>query len=339
METLQIVWFALLAALLAAFMVCGGFDFGAGMLLCRMRPERREKAMAEIAPFWDGNQVWLVTAGGALFAAFPKAYSEILSNMYLPTVLFLAFLIFRAVSIEFFLASGGGAWRSFWARVCAVSSFASMFLFGMALGAVFGGEALCASKGDFGVLGHMVDAVPLAAGTLAVLFCLAHGSVFLALRENTFDTESFRTVRALLTLLSAAYLLYAVLFITCGRSYWIPKHIAGGVLLSAYLPLTAAMRLSRKKMSGLVFFMTSLFSFLCICAHALALFPYIAAPHESSAGISIYAASSSETTLKIMLCVALAGVPLAVAYFAYAHYVFSKRVVRGKLKGYSDIKS
>ena len=110
MEILQIIWFVLLGVLLAAFLICGGFDFGVGMLMCRFNGDQKKSAMEAIAPFWDGNQVWLITAGGALFAAFPIAYAQILSTVYMPIVLLLALLIFRVAAIEFFLATENKLW-------------------------------------------------------------------------------------------------------------------------------------------------------------------------------------------------------------------------------------
>lgn len=103
MEFFQILWFVLMGVLLAGFFVCAGFDFGIGMLALGFSDtDKRDLALMEIAPFWDGNQVWLIVAGGALFAAFPEAYSVILSNLYIPVILLLGLLIFRVVAIEFF---------------------------------------------------------------------------------------------------------------------------------------------------------------------------------------------------------------------------------------------
>lgn len=325
MEILQITWLVLLAVLLAAFLICGGFDFGAGMLLCRMSKESKARAMLEIAPFWDGNQVWLITAGGALFAAFPKAYALVLSNLYIPVILLLTALIFRVVAIEFFLALGGEKWRGFWAAVCCVSSVLSMALVGVALGAMFGGQILQKVDGGFWAnFARLFTPMTIAAGILTVVFCLAQGSVYLGLK-NVGDEKFFASARNMLSLLAVAYIAYIFLFMLYGKSQVLPRGLTVGVLFAAYLPITIAVRTARRKMMKTAFFMTSLFALVCVAAHVLGAFPYIVSPFGTSEGVDIYAASSSMATLRIMLGVAVIGVPLALGYFIYSHFVFSKK--------------
>ena len=132
---LEAVWFALSGVLLGAFTATGGFDFGAGIALGFLKPGRQKDfAARSITPFWDANQVWLITAGGALFAAFPRAYSEVLSTMYTPVMLLLALLVLRVVGIEFYPFESGKKWRAFWGGVIFASSLLSAVLIGVALG-------------------------------------------------------------------------------------------------------------------------------------------------------------------------------------------------------------
>lgn len=325
MEFFQILWYALMGVLLAGFFVCSGFDFGIGMLSIGFSDKRkRDNAMAEIAPFWDGNQVWLIVAGGALFAAFPLAYSLILANLYIPVILLLALLIFRVVAIEFFLALNGEKWRAFWIWVVALSSIGAMTLVGIALGALCGGEVLLKSDGGW-TENFLRIFTPLAAGAavLCVVFSLAHGSVYLAVKNSS--SEDFRRLASRwLAALAVAYFAYLLLFFFNGKTAEIPRMFTLAVFVLAYMPVRFAMRSIKTGKLKTAFAMTSLFTVLAVCAHCMGAYPYIVFPSQTSPGVDIFSASSSLLTLKIMALVALIGVPLAIGYFAYSHAVFSK---------------
>lgn len=324
MEVLQIIWFALLGVLLSAFLVFGGFDLGVGILagISRNR-DAQERAMKSIAPFWDGNQVWLVTAGGALFAAFPKAYSAILSNLYMPIILFLCLLIFRAVAIEFYLSLDGDKWKNFWVKICAITSALSLGVFGIALGSLFTGVALSDAENSFALL-RILKPLPLCVGVLTIVFGLAQGAGYFAIKEK--NIESIASVRIWIFILAICYLTYIGCFIVYGKINFLPRFLSLGFLFLAYLPLSLAMRVLRRRMLKTSFVLTSIFAILCVSAHALSGYPYIVSPTLTSAGIDIFEASSSLKTLQIMLCVALVGVPLAISYFIYAHIVFSDKM-------------
>lgn len=323
MEILQIIWFVLLGVLLASFLIFGGFDLGAGIFAGLARsPQMRERAMKSIAPFWDGNQVWLVTAGGALFAAFPKAYSTILSSLYIPIILFLCLLIFRAVSIEFYLSLEGEKWKSFWSKICMLTSVLSLFVFGVALGALFNGTALPDANKTFALV-RILNPFSLCAGVLTAIFGVAQGAGYLALKDKNF--ERITSARIWIFVLAICYLAYIGCFIVYGRINLLPRFIPLGFILASYIPLSLAMKLIRRGKLKTSFVLTSLFALLCITAHCLAGYPYIVSPTPDSAGIDIFTASSSLKTLQIMLCVALVGVPIAISYFIYAHIVFAEK--------------
>lgn len=321
MEVFQIIWFVLLGVLLSAFLIFGGFDLGIGIFAGFSRnSDIRDKAMKSIAPFWDGNQVWLVTAGGALFAAFPKAYSAILSNLYMPIILFLCLLIFRAVSIEFYLSLDGDKWKGVWAKVCAITSVLSLFVFGVALGSLFAGVALADPENSFALL-RILKPLPLCAGVLCVVFAIAQGVGYFAMKDK--NLETIATARIWIFILAVCYLAYIGCFIVHGKINFLPRIFTLMSLLLAYLPLSMAMRVLRRKMLKISFALTSLFALFCVVAHVLAGYPYIVSPTTNSAGIDIFTASSSLKTLQIMLGVALVGVPIAISYFVYAHIVFA----------------
>lgn len=325
MEFFQVLWFVLMGVLLAGFFVCAGFDFGIGMLALGFSDtNKRDSAIMEIAPFWDGNQVWLIVAGGALFAAFPEAYSVILSKLYIPVMLLLAFLIFRVVAIEFFLALKGKIWRAFWTWMNCLASVGAMTLIGVALGALYGGEVL--TKVDGGWLDNSLrifTPLTIGAAALCVVFCLAHGSVYLSMKSSP-DDGSRRLALKWLAVLALCYFVYLLLFFFLGKTGSIPRIFTLGISVLAYIPLRFAMRSLRFGRVKTAFASTSLFAALAVCAHCLGSYPYIVAPSSTSGGVDIFGASSTLLTLEIMTLVAAIGVPLALGYFAYSHVVFSK---------------
>ena len=325
MEFFQILWFVLMGVLLAGFFVCAGFDFGIGMLALGFSDtDKRDLALMEIAPFWDGNQVWLIVAGGALFAAFPEAYSVILSHLYIPVILLLGLLIFRVVAIEFFLALKGKKWRVFWTWMNCFASVGAMTLIGVALGALYGGEVLM--KVDGGWLDNFLrifTPLTICAAAICVIFCLAHGSVYLSMKNST-DEYYRRLALKWLAILALGYFVYLLVFFFCGKTGSVPRIFALGIFVLAYMPLRFAMRFLRRGQVKTAFASTSLFAVLAVFAHCLGAYPYIVAPSSTSAGVEIFEASSTLMTLEIMTVVAAIGMPLALGYFAYSHAVFSK---------------
>ncbi len=324
MELLQTTWLYLTATVLAAFFVAGGFDFGSGITLMLAKDEaKRGFIVRAITPFWDANQVWLVTAGGALFAAFPKAYSAIFSQLYTPLMLLLACLIFRITAIELWRYGKSGRWRNFFEITLCVSSLLTAAIIGLALGAIFTGSVLVKCDGFWESILRLISPVSVCSMIMCVAFFNAQGATFLALnRADDYDTPwyALNAKRAifLLTLSCVAYI--GVFAYTYGGS---PK--LGAVVL-AYPFVSLAMRFARRRKFKAAFLMTSLFAVWMLLAHAFAAGGFIIPPFENlTEGLKISDAASSDTTLKIMLGVALTGVPLAIAYSVYAHIVFAKK--------------
>lgn len=328
MDILQIVWFSLIGVLLAAFCVTGGFDFGAGITFGFLKERRqREFTINTIAPFWDGNQVWLITAGGALFAAFPKAYADVLSMMYTPVILLLLLLIIRVVAIEFYGTEDGERWRSFWRKTLFVSSFLSVLLFGVALGAIFSGVLLEYSGSFVSDFLRLFTPLTIAAGLLTVMFFSAHGGIFMAIKANGSQDEfTFAKIaRTALIALMAVYIIYMFVFVYCVKAMYFPTTWIFAGLIVCYIPLSIGSRMVRRARFGSAFICTAVFAALIVAVHCLAAFPYIIPPTGSTQGLLISDAASSPLTLKIMLGVALTGVPLAIAYNIYSHLVFAKK--------------
>ena len=327
LEFLQIVWFALVGILLVAFLTTGGFDFGAGIVIGFGGGKRsRDLAIKKILPFWDANQVWLITAGGALFAAFPLVYAQILSTMYTPVMLLLMLLVVRVIGIEFYFLEDGDKWRNFWANVIFVSSSLSVILIGVALGAIFSGAVLQESKGFWDNFCGLFNLLSIASGMLVFAFFAAYGARFLAAKSQTANANAnpfAKRAKLFQMLLMIVFIFYAISLMLHFRGRADMFICVVGLAIS-YVCLSASSRLGRRNKLYLAFFADSAFVLAIVATHCIVAFPYIIPSSDLAGGIAISEASSSLYTLKTMLIVALVGVPLAIGYNVYAHNVFRK---------------
>jgi len=324
MEILQIIWFALAAVLLAAVFITCGFDFGAGVIFGLLRSGKQKSfILKNIIPFWDANQVWFITAGGALFAAFPKAYSAVLSSMYTPVMLLLACIILRVTSIEFYSHAKTNTALKLWGRALFVTSALTPVLLGVALGAIYGGAVILPADGFLQSFTKIFTPLSIAAGALSLAFFAAHGATFIALKsegDEDFNLYALIARRALLSL-SVFYMIYLVVFVLINSTV-----LSLIMVAASYVPLSISMKLAKYGRFKTAFLCNSLFAAILVFAHAISAFPYIIPPLGGlTNGLLIEQAASSDLTLKIMLGVALVGVPLAIIYNAYAHMVFSKK--------------
>ena len=185
-DGLSILWFALLGVLLTGYAILDGFDFGVGMLHLFVARSDRERrlVLGAIGPLWDGNEVWLVAFGGALFAAFPEAYATVFSGFYSALMIALFALIFRAVSIEFRSKLKSGLWRRFWDRCFAAGSLLAPFVFGVAVGNLIRGVPLDAAGRYPGALVDQINPYSLLVGALTVSLFAMHGAIFLYLKTE-----------------------------------------------------------------------------------------------------------------------------------------------------------
>lgn len=333
---LQLVWFVLLGILLAGYAMLDGFDLGVGILhpLARGDDERR-LSMSSIGPIWDGNEVWLVTFGGALFAAFPEAYSTIFSAFYTAFMLLLFCLIFRGVSLEFRSKVHSPAWRRLWDLAFAFSSLVATFLFGVAVGNGLAGMALD-ERGDY--LGTFLDLLkpyPILVGLMTVAMFAMHGAIYLHLKtEHAMQQRSGRWIwhtwgsfLVLYNLTTMATLIFVPQAIpNLEHAPWVAGFVVVNVLAIANIP-----RAVYNKQIGQAF-LSSCATIACqVFLVGFALFPNLVT--ASNAGvdrvvsITIYNGASSVATLKTMFIIALIGMPLVVTYTAIVYWTF-----RGKAK-------
>ena len=325
MDVLPTLWFAAIAVLWFGYLLLEGFDLGVGMhLLFGTRDDRERRLMLNtIGPVWDGNEVWLITAGAATFAAFPLWYASLFSALYLPLVFVLLGLIFRAVAIEYRGKGHTEKWRLWWDRALGLGSLVASFGIGAALGLTTTGLPLN-DNGDR-VGGAFAWFTPWAVvGGLAVVgFCLAHAAVFLALKT---DGPVRHRMRGFVARWSPVALLPLVVWVLGVQlqtgSWWTWALVALAVVAVVFGWLA-----NRAGREGRSFLGLSGFLALGVASIFGAAYPVVLPSTLDGAwDLTISNASSGDYTLTVMTVVAGIGLPLVLAYQAWTYWVFRKRL-------------
>lgn len=331
MPDLPTIWFLLIGVLILGYALLDGFDLGVGVLhpfVARTDRERRT-AMATIGPVWDGNEVWLLTAGGALFAAFPRVYATVFSGFYLAMVLLLVGLILRAVALEFRDREEGPGWRTAWDAAFFVGSFLPALLLGVALGNVVRGLPLTDGGTYEGGLVGLLNPFSLLTGLVGLAMFVLHGAIWLALR--TYGALQARARRAAV----GGWLAFGIgaLALTGLAAVEIPDRFAGFANPAAWLvPATLGLALVgvgialRAGRFGWAFIASGVAIAAELGLVGLALYPDLVPSTGPGASLTVTNAASSELTLTVMLAIALIGMPLVLAYTAYVY-----RTVWGKV--------
>ncbi|MGG0754759.1 MULTISPECIES: cytochrome d ubiquinol oxidase subunit II [Brevibacillus] len=330
MLSLNELWFVLIAVLFIGFFFLEGFDFGIGMsttFLAKSDMERRV-LINSIGPFWDANEVWLLTAGGAMFAAFPNWYATLFSGFYLPLVFLLLALIGRGVAFEYRGKVDNPVWRKVWDVAIFIGSFLPPFLLGVVFACLLKGLPIDANMEMNAGLFDMVNLYSVMGGVTVVVLCQVHGLLFATLR-TTGDLRMRARKQAKILLVPLALLL--VIF--GGMTYFMTDIFAvrGGILsVIAVLGVIAyvlAGYFITKKRDGWAFGMTGTVIALSISSVFIGLFPRVMISSiDSMFNLTIQNASSSPYSLKIMTIVALSLLPFVLGYQIWSYFVFHKRV-------------
>ena len=326
------LWFLLLGVLLAGYAILDGFDFGVGILMPLARTDRERRVILNsIGPIWDGNEVWLVTFGGALFAMFPEAYATIFSAFYEAFFLLLAALITRAVSLEFRSKIHAPAWRRLWDRGFFGSSLVATLLFGVAVGNGILGLPLD-ERGVFaGGLADLLGPYQILVGLLAIALFAMHGCIFLFLKTEGAVQErlgrwTWRTWGWFLVLYLLTTITTLMAVPSAAENFrhhpWASAVVVLNVLAIANVPRA----LFRK--SYLQAFLSSSTTIACmVFLFAMAIFPNIVtARNDPSLSWTLYNAASSPKTLGIGLVFAAVGMPFVLAYTAVVYWTFRGKV-------------
>ncbi len=330
MFDLNTLWFALIAILYIGFFFLEGFDFGVGILLPFLGKDdlRRRAIINTIGPHWDGNEVWLLTAGGATFAAFPHWYATLFSGFYPALFLLLLGLIVRGVSFEFRSKDLNPRWRSLWDWAIFVGSFLPALLLGVAFANLAKGVPIDASMTYTGTFWTLLNPFGLVGGLATVAIFTLHGAVFLSLKTTGDLLESSRAMTRRLWL--PVVVLMVVLAIATFFYTDFIEHLGinpGAVPLGALVAILLVGWFVRHKRDGWAFAMTGLSIALTLVTFFLLLFPRVMISSTDPAfSLTIYSASSSPYTLTVMTVVAAIFVPVVLGYQTWTYWVFRKRI-------------
>ena len=329
---LNAFWFLLITILFTGFFFLEGFDFGIGMLLPFLGKSdtQRRLIIQSIGPFWDGNEVWLLTAGGAIFAAFPDWYATLFSGFYLALMLMLVALIIRAVAFEFRNRDERPLWRSCWDWAIFVGSFLPAFLWGVAIANIMEGVPIDSHMNYVGGFWNLLNPYALLGGLAFVSLFILHGAIFLHLRtEGEMQEKASKAAkRAWLPAVICVFL-----FVGCGYFFtdiFTRLGIDPGIApLGAGVALLLVPWFLSHHHSGWAFIMTGLTIALSTITIFQGLFPRVMISSLNPAwDMTIYSASSSPYTLAVMSWIALTFVPIVLAYQAWNYWVFRKRLTQ-----------
>jgi cytochrome d ubiquinol oxidase subunit II len=330
---LNIIWYLLVGVLFTGYAVLDGFDLGVGALhLFVKKDESRRLMLNSIGPVWDGNEVWLVTGGGALFAAFPEAYATVFSGFYLAFMLLLACLIFRAVSIEFRSKEPWTWWRRMWDIAFSLSSVLAAFLIGVAMGNIVRGVPLDENHEFIGSFLGLLNPYSLFFGLTTVLLFAMHGAIYVAMKT---EGALQQKIRSWIPLLIGLFIGFYILFnaYTLLAIEWVPKTLLERPWVALVVLVNAAVVLNilRQNRLGREFsaFLSSCAGMvLMMTTFGLTYFPFMVRSNPVEANsLTVLNAASTDKTLGIMLVIALIGVPIVLTYTACIYYIF-----RGKVK-------
>lgn len=329
---LETIWFVLWGVLWAVYFLLDGFDLGMGILAPFLAQGDTEKRVIynSMGPFWDGHEVWLITAGGVTFAAFPTTYAVMFSALYTPLLMLLFGLILRAVALEFRSKVDSEGWKKAWDTCLFIGSFVPALLLGVAFANIFKGIPIDADGVFHGNLFTLLNPYGLLGGALFVLLFIVHGALWIAIKsDGALQVKAAAAAGTIWWVLLAC----AVAFLAAS---WFATHLWSNYLSNPVLlviPLLAVVGLLATRWfiaqaswwtawaaSGLTIVSATLYGVVGLFPN---LFPSSLDPVYS---LTIYNSSSSPLTLKIMLVVALIFVPIVIAYQIWSHYLFRDKV-------------
>ncbi|MFI1375833.1 cytochrome d ubiquinol oxidase subunit II [Streptomyces longwoodensis] len=319
------VWFVLIAVLWIGYFFLEGFDFGVGVLTKLLARDRTEKRVLinTIGPVWDGNEVWLLTAGGATFAAFPEWYATLFSGFYLPLLVILVCLIVRGVAFEYRAKRPEENWQRNWETAIFWCSLIPAFLWGVAFGNITRGVKIDAHLEYVGGLGDLLNPYALLGGLVTLSLFTFHGAVFVGLKTVGDIRERARTTALRVGLVTAVL---ALAFLG-----WTQAHKGDGTslvaLVVAVAALLGALATARAGREGWAFALSGLTIVAAVSMLFLTLFPNVMpSTLNEQWSLTVTNASSSAYTLKIMTWLAAIATPLVLLYQGWTYWVFRKRI-------------
>ncbi|MCC7448495.1 MAG: cytochrome d ubiquinol oxidase subunit II [Anaerolineae bacterium] len=333
---LNTLWFILIAVLFVGFFFLEGFDYGVGILLPFMarEDEDRRAVINTIGPFWDGNEVWLLTAGGAIFAAFPNWYATMFSTFYLALFLMLLALIVRGVAFEFRSKDKNPAWRATWDGLIFVGSFVPALLWGVALSNLARGLPIDATMNFTGGFFDLLSPYSLLAGVASLAAFTLHGAIFLSLKAPKNLDEKAHRIASRLWFPTVFVIVLFVVASYATTDVFARLGVNPGVApLGAVAALLAMGWFIRERHHGWAFIMSGALIALSILTIFSGMYPRVMVSSlNPDWNLTVYNASSSPYTLQIMSVIALTLIPVVLLYQGWSYWVFRGRVKREKLE-------
>ena len=321
-------WFIVIAVLWTGFFILEGFDFGVGMLHSVVGQDEagRRAAINTIGPLWDGNEVWLIVAGAAMFAAFPGWYATMFSGLYLALALLLAALIIRGVAFEFRGKRDAARWRRTWDVSLTVGSLLAPLLIGVGLADLLHGLPINSAQNYTGSFWTLLQPYALFTGVTLVLICLLHGATFLSLKTTgDMHERSRRIARTVAPFTAAAVVGFAIWTHVTSSSPFFLRPLE----LLAIIAILAAVWLVYARRDGFAFTATAITMATCILSIFVGLYPNVMVSSTNPAyNLTVHNTASNPSSLDAMTIIVLIFLPLVLAYQSWTYYVFRRRVSR-----------
>ncbi|WP_070121677.1 cytochrome d ubiquinol oxidase subunit II [Bacillus marinisedimentorum] len=338
-DTLAIIWFGLWGLIWTIYFILDAYSLGTGMLFPFLTKNRQERNQLQeaIGPFWGGNEVWLITAGGATFAAFPAIYADMFSFLYTPLMLILFALFFRATGLEFMHKDDNPLWQSFWKWAFFGGSVAIALLFGVAFANLFDGLKITA-EGYEGTLLSLLHPYGLLGGLLFVSLFLLSGSLWTAIKTEGSTAEKALHIGHRVWFAAAA--ITAIFMVATNNRTPLFENFANYPVLWVLpaLVLVSVLLIKpfmNKGKVGLAFTFTSLTIFSIMATGFSGMFPnMLPSKVDNAYSITLYDAAGSALNLQIMLVVALIFVPIVIAYQLWSYTIFKQKITKESAKGY-----
>ncbi|MEJ5287280.1 MAG: cytochrome d ubiquinol oxidase subunit II [Bacteroidota bacterium] len=330
---LNTIWFILIGVLFAGYAILDGFDLGVGMLHLLVKNDlHRRTFLNAIGPVWDGNEVWLITGGGALFAAFPEVYATVFSGFYIALFLLLVVLVFRAVAIEFRSKRESTSWRQKWDIAFSLASYLIAFLLGVAMGNIIVGVPLNKFHEFVGNFWTLISPYTVLTGITTVALFMMHGAIYLVLKtEGELQTIVKRWVNNTIIFFVICYVsttMITLVYVPHMTQHFKDFPILFIVPLLNMLAIANIPREIYHQRYGWAFISSCASIAALLALFAIGIFPNLVPSNPNPEySLTIYNAASSQKTLTIMLIIAIIGVPFVLAYTTAIYWTF-----RGKVK-------
>ncbi len=330
---LNTVWFLLFGVLIIGYAILDGFDFGVGVLHLFSRSETEKRInLNAIGPVWDGNEVWLLTAGGALFAAFPIVYATVFSGFYLALMLLLAALIFRAVSLEFRGKVESPGWKKLWDTAFGLGSLLPAVLFGVAVGNILRGIPINAEGVFVGSFLGLLNPYSILIGVLSLVMFVMHGAVYMTLKSDGELQERMSGWASKAWIAFIILYILATIWSALSSPYLFDGVLGNPLFWILFLLLLASVIHVPVALKGKKYFHAFLSSSAIILSviglAAVSMFPrLVPSSIDLAYSLTIYNASSTPRTLMTMLVIALIGMPIVIGYTIYIYRVFKGKPI------------